>query len=251
MGMKGDVGIPGDPGPVGARGPPGMKGDKGDPGQSLLAPFLLQRPVGMTVNESQTAILECAADGNPRPTLTWSKLKSLLPMGRHVVESSGALIVKDVRPDDDGVYNCRADSLLGQVNASAKLTVQCKLFSWHCHCSLLVYELTKHLKLFVLDTRTSPENGLAGSSLYLYPKYLSTYLQGFKIRCFYCHCFNLFLPILLLNVPKFFRGREPNKKYLSKTAFACFMEKQNHFIGFLCERPQVAEWPVSFSVRKM
>jgi len=129
MGMKGDVGIPGDPGPVGARGPPGMKGDKGDPGQSLLAPSLLERPVGMTVNESQTAILKCTVDGNPRPKVTWSKLKSLLPVGRHVVESSGALIVKDVRPDDDGVYSCRADSLLGQVNASAKLTVQCKLFS--------------------------------------------------------------------------------------------------------------------------
>ena len=56
MGIKGDVGIPGDPGPVGPRGPPGMKADKGDPGQSISAPSLLQRPVGMTVNESQTAI---------------------------------------------------------------------------------------------------------------------------------------------------------------------------------------------------
>ena len=128
MGAKGDVGMPGDPGPVGPRGPPGMKGDKGEPGQSLLAPSLLERPVGMTVNKSQTAIMKCTADGNPRPKVTWSKLKSVLPVGRHVVESSGTLIVNDVRPDDDGVYSCRADSLLGQVNASAKLTVQCKLF---------------------------------------------------------------------------------------------------------------------------
>jgi len=126
MGIKGDVGIPADPGPVGPRGPPGMKGDKGDPGQSISAPSLLQSPVGMTVNESQTAILKCTADGNPRPKVTWSKLNSSLPVGRHVVESSGALIVKDVRPGDDGVYSCRAENLLGQVNASAKLTVQCK-----------------------------------------------------------------------------------------------------------------------------
>jgi len=41
-----------------------------------------------------------------------------------VVESSGALIVKDVRPGDDGVYSCRAENLLGEVNASAKLNVQ-------------------------------------------------------------------------------------------------------------------------------
>ncbi|XP_078367520.1 uncharacterized protein LOC144651454 [Oculina patagonica] len=124
MRIKGDIGMPGDPGPVGPRGPPGMKGVKGEPGQSISAPSLLQRPVGMTVNESQTAILKCTVDGNPSPKVTWSKLNSSLPVGRHVVESSGALIVKDVRPGDDGVYSCRAENLLGQVNASAKLTVQ-------------------------------------------------------------------------------------------------------------------------------
>ena len=127
MGVKGDVGMPGKPGHVGPRGPPGMKGDKGEPGQSISAPTLLHSPVGMTVNESQTAILKCIADGNPSPKVTWSKLNSSLPVGRHVVESSGALIVKDVRPGDEGVYSCRAENLLGQVNASAKLTVQCKL----------------------------------------------------------------------------------------------------------------------------
>ena len=56
MGIKGDLGIPEDPGPVGSRGEPGMKGDKGDPGQSISVPYLVQGPVGMTVNESQTAI---------------------------------------------------------------------------------------------------------------------------------------------------------------------------------------------------
>ena len=45
-----------------------------------------------------------------------------------MVESSGALIVKDVRPGDEGVYSCKAEGLLGQVNASAKLTVQCKFY---------------------------------------------------------------------------------------------------------------------------
>ena len=127
MGIKGDVGVPGDPGPVGPRGLPGMKGEKGEPGQSISAPSLLQHPVGMTVNESQTAILKCTADGNPSPKVTWSRLNSSLTNGRHVVESSGALIVKDVRPGDEGVYSCRAENLLGQVNVSAKLTVQCKL----------------------------------------------------------------------------------------------------------------------------
>ena len=120
MGIKGDVGISGKPGPMGPRGHPGLKGDKGDPGESISAPSLLQGPIGMTVNESQTAIFKCTADGNPRPKVTWSKLNSSLPVGRHVVESSGALIVKDVRPGDDGVYGCEAKTseCFSEVNCS-------------------------------------------------------------------------------------------------------------------------------------
>jgi len=121
MGIRGDVGMPGDPGPVGPRGPPGRKGE---PGQSLSAPSLLQRPVDTTINESNTAILACAADGNPSPKVTWTRPSSFLPVGRHVIESSGALIIKEVRPGDDGVYSCRAENLLGHVKASAKLIVQ-------------------------------------------------------------------------------------------------------------------------------
>lgn len=50
-----------------------MKGAKGEPRQSLSAPSLLERPVGIAVNESQTAMLRCATDGNPKPKVTWSK----------------------------------------------------------------------------------------------------------------------------------------------------------------------------------
>ena len=130
MGIKGDLGVPGDPGPAGPRGPPGVKGAKGEPGQSISAPSLLQPPVRTTVNESQTAILKCTADGNPPPQVTWSKLNSSLPVGRHVLESSGALIMNNVRPEDDGVYSCRAKNLLGSVNATTKLTVQCKFYAF-------------------------------------------------------------------------------------------------------------------------
>ena len=131
-GIKGDIGVAGQTGPRGPEGPPGVKGAKGEPGQSLSAPFLLQRPVEMTVNESHTAIFKCMADGSPKPKVTWSKLDSSLPVGRHVLGSNGQLIVRDVRPDDEGVYSCRAESILGQVNASAKLSVHCKSVSFLC-----------------------------------------------------------------------------------------------------------------------
>ena len=127
-GMNGDIGKPGDPGPLGPSGPSGVKGAKGEPGQSLSAPSLSERPVGITVNETQTATLKCTVNGDPKPSVTWYKMNSSLPAGRHLLETSGALVVKNVKAEDDGVYTCKAQNLLGQVNASAKLTVQSKLF---------------------------------------------------------------------------------------------------------------------------
>ena len=123
MGKKGDRGLQGPPGPAGPRGAPG---EKGAPGQSIAVPSLLQQTVETTINESQTAILKCTAVGNPPPKVTWSKVNSSLPVGRHVAESSGALILQDVRPGDEGQYTCKAENLLGNINATAKLTVQCK-----------------------------------------------------------------------------------------------------------------------------
>ena len=135
--------MPGDQGPAGPRGQSGQKGQrgvKGEPGKSISIPSLLQRPVGTTVNESQTAILKCIADGNPTPKVTWTKLNSSLPVGRHVTTSS-ALIVKNVRPEDDAVYRCRVENLLGSVNATAKLTVQSKSVNEYYYKALFVYIL--------------------------------------------------------------------------------------------------------------
>ena len=129
QGIKGDPGLSGNPGPQDPRGPRGMKGVKGEPAQPLSVLSLLQPLSAMTVNESQTAILKCTVEGNPSPQVSWSKVKGSLPVARHVVASSRALVLNDVRSEDDGVYTCGAQNLLGSFNASAKLTVQCKLYS--------------------------------------------------------------------------------------------------------------------------
>ena len=125
-GMKGDPGIPGDTGPPGPKGTQGEKGDKGEQGKSISSPRLIETSVETTVNEGQTAVLKCTADGNPHPRVTWSKRKSSLAVGRHVLESSSALIIKNVKPEDAGIYSCSAQNLLGSVNASAQLNVQCE-----------------------------------------------------------------------------------------------------------------------------
>ena len=123
-GPPGQTGQKGSPGPAGPPGPPGEPGSKGEPGPALSAPSLVSASVSLTVNESQTAKLICSANGNPPPNVTWYKVNSSLPVGRHQFTSGGVLVVKNVTSVDDGVYECVAGSILGKVKAKAKLNVQ-------------------------------------------------------------------------------------------------------------------------------
>ena len=126
MGIKGDPGVQGDVGPLGPRGPQGENGQKGEQGRSISAPFFIEPPAEKTIKEGQTAILKCTVDGYPPPRVTWSRERTTLPLGRYVTGPSNALILKDLKPEDTGIYSCSAENLLGSVNASAQLTVQCK-----------------------------------------------------------------------------------------------------------------------------
>ena len=126
IGIKGDPGVQGNVGPPGPRGLRGEKGQKGEQGRSISAPFFIEPPAEKTVKEGQTAILKCTVDGYPQPRVTWSRKRSTLPIGRHVMGPSNALILKNVRPEDSGNYSCSAENLLGSINASVQLTVQCK-----------------------------------------------------------------------------------------------------------------------------
>ena len=127
-GIKGDSGVQGDVGPPGPRGPRGEKGQKGEQGKSISAPFFIEAPAEKTVKEGQTVVLKCTVDGYPQPRVTWSRERTTLPLGRYVTGPSNALILKDVKPEDTGIYSCSAENLLGSVNASAQLTVQCKFY---------------------------------------------------------------------------------------------------------------------------
>ena len=126
MGIKGDLGVQGNVGPPGPRGPRGEKGQKGEQGKSISAPFFIEAAAEKTVKEGQTAVLKCEADGYPPPRVTWSRKRLPLPAGRHVTGPSKALILKNLEPEDTGIYSCSAENLLGSVNASVQLTVQCE-----------------------------------------------------------------------------------------------------------------------------
>ena len=81
-------------------------------------------PRSQVVNESDPVSFACDVQGNPKPRVTWAKLNSALPPGRHVIESGGGLLIRGARSRDVGVYVCTGRNALGSVTASANLTVQ-------------------------------------------------------------------------------------------------------------------------------
>ncbi|KAL9961761.1 hypothetical protein ACROYT_G030775 [Oculina patagonica] len=74
QGMKGDLGTPGIKGEKGNPGAPGHPGPKGEPGESISAPEVIVSPASLTVTQNQTATFYCSADGNPKPSVSWSKI---------------------------------------------------------------------------------------------------------------------------------------------------------------------------------
>ena len=48
----------------------------------------------------------------------------------NITGPSNALIIKDVKPGDAGIYSCIAENILGRANASTQLTVQCKFLEF-------------------------------------------------------------------------------------------------------------------------
>jgi hypothetical protein len=72
----------------------------------------------------------CGAKGYPVPRVTWQKVNSSLPDGRHVADQNGGLLIQDVKKSDQGTYKCTASNIFpGEAVAYADLTVQGNLIN--------------------------------------------------------------------------------------------------------------------------
>ena len=79
-------------------------------------------PTSDTVTENQTATFYCSANGNPTPTVTWSRTGDTEPIAsRH-----NKLEIRKATYNDSGNYVCTAKSILGEVQKQVKLFVEGK-----------------------------------------------------------------------------------------------------------------------------
>ena len=106
----------------------------------IVAPTILTPPVNLIVVQPQNPVFFCLATATPRPDITWFREEedgSLVPVVEVDVavveeqeigirERNSTLTILGSLPSDTGTYVCRAENVVGRVEASATLLVHGK-----------------------------------------------------------------------------------------------------------------------------
>jgi dystroglycan 1 len=86
------------------------------------APTAAIEPQRLIVKQGSEARLECVTTGSPRPSITWSKVRSEL--GPNQRAEGGTLFITNARQEDRGLYLCEVENMHGKSFASAVLEVE-------------------------------------------------------------------------------------------------------------------------------
>ncbi|KAM9376655.1 vascular endothelial growth factor receptor kdr-like isoform 2-T2 [Pholidichthys leucotaenia] len=87
-------------------------------------PWLSQNLTDEVVNSSNTLVLTCYASGVPIPIITWHKNGVPVEESTGVtLEENGKLVIRRVKKDDEGLYECIATNSEGTIKTSAFVTV--------------------------------------------------------------------------------------------------------------------------------
>ncbi|CAM4729848.1 unnamed protein product [Leuciscus chuanchicus] len=90
----------------------------------LAKPMLLRKPEDVSVQLGESAQFFCEADGDPMPSVEWSRDQGPLPNGRYLINPDHSLQIHYVTAQDMGRYTCTAENKLGVSVASAQLLVE-------------------------------------------------------------------------------------------------------------------------------
>ncbi|XP_038571299.1 hemicentin-1 isoform X3 [Micropterus salmoides] len=89
------------------------------------APTIIVEPVDTVVDAGTTVMINCQAQGEPTPTIEWSRQgRPLLGNSRFSTLSNSSLRISSVQKEDTAEYECVARNLLGSVLVRVTLTVK-------------------------------------------------------------------------------------------------------------------------------
>lgn len=73
----------------------------------------------------QPVSLECVADGQPQPQVSWLKERRPVIEGAHIrIFANGTLMITSTQRSDAGLYTCTAKNLVGRASHDMRLTIQ-------------------------------------------------------------------------------------------------------------------------------
>lgn len=94
---------------------------------SPVKPFFIAEPKDITAINSQVVQFECRVGGDPEPHILWRRDDGKMPIGRAEILNDKSLRIDQVATEDEGVYICHAENVVGSVSARAALVVHGEL----------------------------------------------------------------------------------------------------------------------------
>ncbi|KAM4675944.1 protogenin [Discoglossus pictus] len=89
----------------------------------LAPPSFVEWPENLTRPRAGTARFVCQADGIPIPKITWLKNGKKIHSNGRIKMYNSKLVINQIIPEDDAVYQCMAENTRGSVLARARLIV--------------------------------------------------------------------------------------------------------------------------------
>nr|XP_040563510.1 roundabout homolog 2-like [Lepeophtheirus salmonis] len=90
-----------------------------------VKPYFLSKPLDITAISGDDIDIICDVSGDPDPLVIWSRDDGPLPENKVSIDAN-RLQIRDVRPEDDGIYFCKAKNDVGYVEASFSISVHAK-----------------------------------------------------------------------------------------------------------------------------
>uniref|UniRef100_A0A3P9C7N4 Protogenin n=1 Tax=Maylandia zebra TaxID=106582 RepID=A0A3P9C7N4_9CICH len=89
----------------------------------LAPPSLVEWPESLTRPRAGTARFVCHAEGNPTPRITWLKNGEKVHSNGRIKMYNSKLVINQIIPEDDAIYQCQAENEQGSVLTMARLIV--------------------------------------------------------------------------------------------------------------------------------
>uniref|UniRef100_A0AAY4ER63 Protogenin n=1 Tax=Denticeps clupeoides TaxID=299321 RepID=A0AAY4ER63_9TELE len=89
----------------------------------LVPPSMVEKPESQTRPRAGTARFTCQAEGVPVPRITWLKNGEEVQSNGRIKMYNSKLVITQIMPEDDAIYQCMAENSQGSVLSTARLIV--------------------------------------------------------------------------------------------------------------------------------